>query len=122
MELAPVNPLELNAAFVFAVLFIIISLASTWVKSEFGQRGIYWLASAVGVADVDPFVLSLAQGSGADLGMRVTVAAVLVALSSNNLLKAGYSVAFAGLRRGVLAASALVLLGIIGIGIAVWWV
>ncbi len=122
MALAPVNPLELNAALVFAALFIIISLASTWVKSEFGQRGIYWLASAVGVADVDPFVLSLAQGGGAGMGMRTLVAAILVALSSNNLLKAGYSAAFAGLRRGVLAAAALTLLGIIGIGIAVWWV
>jgi uncharacterized membrane protein (DUF4010 family) len=122
MELTPINPLELNAALVFAGLFIIITLASTWVKTEFGHAGIYWLAAAVGIADVDPFVLSLAQGGGADLGMRVTVSAVLVALSSNNLLKAGYSIGFAGVRSGILAAGALALLGAIGVGIAVWGV
>jgi uncharacterized membrane protein (DUF4010 family) len=120
MALAPINPLELNAALVFAGLFIVISLASAWVKTEFGQAGIYWLAAAVGIADVDPFVLSLAQGGGGDLGMGVTVSAVLVALSSNNLLKAGYSIGFAGVRSGILAAVALALLGSVGIGIAVW--
>lgn len=62
---APANPLELTAALVFAGLFVVISLASTWARAEFGTAGIYALAAVVGAADIDPFVLSLAEGGAA---------------------------------------------------------
>lgn len=92
------NPLELGTAAIFAVLFLIITLVSTWVGSEFGRSGILVLAALVGVADIDPFVLNLAQGGVADLSTGLAAAAILVSTASNNLLKASYAAGFAGFR------------------------
>ena len=78
-----------------------ISIASTWVVSRFGASGVYTLAAIVGVTDIDPFVLSIAQGSAASLSQADASIAVLVATASNNLLKAAYSVGFAGWRSGL---------------------
>ena len=46
--------------------------------------GIYLLATIVGVTDIDPFVLSIAQGGVAGLDRMATATAILVAASSNN--------------------------------------
>lgn len=116
----PRNPLELTAALVFAVLFVVISVVSTWVKTRFGHIGIYWLAAIVGVTDIDPFVLSVAQGSVAGLPPEAAAVAVLVAASSNNALKSVYAVAFAGWRRALSVVISLVVLGLLGCGIAAW--
>jgi uncharacterized membrane protein (DUF4010 family) len=110
----PRNPLELSAAVIFAVVFVLVSLATSWVRAQFGQNGVLWLAAIVGVADIDPFVLSLAQGGGAGLAPREVVAAVLIATSSNNLLKAAYCVVFAGWRVPYAPALALVALSVAG--------
>src|SRR5260221_668744 len=73
-----------------------------------------WHAALVGVGDIDPFVLGLAQGGGAGLAPRDVVAAVIIATSSNNLLKAAYCVAFAGWRATYAPALALVALSVAG--------
>jgi uncharacterized membrane protein (DUF4010 family) len=49
----PPNPLELTAALIFAALFVAVSLASTWVRSRFGEAGLYGLAAIVGTTDID---------------------------------------------------------------------
>ncbi len=118
----PGNPLELSAGLIFAVLFVVISVVSSWVEFHFGHVGLYWLAALVGVTDIDPFVLSVAQGGviGSDKG--VTAIAILFAASSNNALKAIYSIFFAGWRQSVGAAFSLVILGLLGCGIAAWLV
>jgi len=110
----PRNPLELSAALLFAVTFVVVSLATSWAGGEFGHSGVLWLAAIVGVSDIDPFVLNLAQGGG---GLRAVdaAAAILVATSSNNLLKAGYSLGFARWRMNYAPAGALVVLAIAGI-------
>jgi uncharacterized membrane protein (DUF4010 family) len=117
-DTAPRNPLELSASAVFAGLFVVISIASSWVKSRFGQTGIEMLAAIVGFTDIDPFVLSVAQGAGAPLPGGAAAVAVLIATASNNLLKAGYAAAFAGLRASLPAALSLVVLAAGGIVIA----
>ncbi len=114
----PRNPLELSAASLFALLFVIISIASSWVKSRFGETGVEMLAAIVGFTDVDPFVLSLAQGVAGPMSESGAAAAVLIATASNNLLKAGYAAAFAGLRATLPAAAALVVLAAAGLAVA----
>ena len=109
------NPLELGSALVFATLFVIISLLSNWVIARFGSAGIYAFAAAVGVADIDPFVLNLAQGGVAGLSTNGLAAAVLIAASSNNLLKAAYAMVFAGWRSSLPCVFALGGLAIAGI-------
>jgi uncharacterized membrane protein (DUF4010 family) len=109
-KVAPNNPLELSAAALFAVLFVAISIASTWAADHFGAAGVYVLAAIVGVTDIDPFVLSIAQGVASSLTQADAAVAVLTATASNNLLKAGYTLAFAGRRGSLSAIGALVLL------------
>ena len=113
------NPLELGAAAVFSVLFILTSLLSTWVKSEFGIAGIYSLAAIVGITDIDPFVLNLAQGGTSGVPDAALAAAVLIAASSNNILKAAYAAGFGGGYATAGSAAALVLLAIAGVVIAI---
>ncbi len=112
------NPLEIGAATLFAVLFLVVSVASGWTVAHFGTAGVYTLAAIVGVTDIDPFVLNLAQGGAAGITMGAAAAAILIAASSNNLLKAGYAMGFAG-RAATGSAAALVGLAILGVGLAV---
>jgi len=112
------NPLEIGAAAIFAVLFVLVSLLSTWASTEFGATGIYTLAAIVGISDIDPFVLNLAQGGLAGVSPSALVAAILIAASSNNILKALYAAFFAGGRATAASAAALVLLAVAGAAIA----
>lgn len=114
----PANPLELSTACVFALLFVAVSLASVWVHDRYGQPGVYTLAAVVGVTDIDPFVLSLAQGGLHGASARVLVTAVLVAASSNDLLKAAYAAGFAGWRAAARATGALLLVALAGLAAA----
>jgi uncharacterized membrane protein (DUF4010 family) len=115
----PTNPLELTAALIFAVLFVVISLASAWVRSQFGKGGFFTLAAIVGASDIDPFVLNIAAGGVAPFNANVGAALILVAASSNNLAKAVYAAGFAGGRVAAGPAGALALLAVTG-GIIAW--
>ena len=110
VRVEPSNPLELSAAALFAVLFVAISIASTWAADHFGAAGLYVIAAIVGVTDIDPFVLSIAQGGASSLTGADAAVAVLTATASNNLLKAAYTVGFTGHRRGLPVVGTLVLL------------
>jgi uncharacterized membrane protein (DUF4010 family) len=114
------NPLELAAALIFATLFVIISLASAWAKKHFGDVGLYALAGIIGVSDISPFVVSLAQDSVYGLNPKVVSASILIATSSNNLLKAVYTIIFAGWRKSIIPVILLVFLAIIGCIQPVW--
>jgi uncharacterized membrane protein (DUF4010 family) len=114
---APGNPLELLTAATFAVLFVVISIATAWAKQRFGSAGIYALAAIVGVSDIDPFVLNLAQGDAAQLAIRVGTGAILVAASSNNVVKAIYAIVYSGARVRA-APAALTLLAVLGVAAA----
>jgi uncharacterized membrane protein (DUF4010 family) len=119
------NPLELGAATVFAVLFVLTSMLSSWVTGAFGIPGMYSLAAITGVTDIDPFVLNLAQGSASGVPAAAIAAAILIATSSNGLLKAVYAITFA--KGWETAPSAAVLIALAGGGLAMavymsgWW-
>jgi uncharacterized membrane protein (DUF4010 family) len=112
------NPLELGPAALFAFLFVAVSLLSKWAATQFGTSGIYALAAIVGVTDIDPFVLNLAQGGTSGMSDSALAAAILIAASSNNILKAAYAAFFAGGRATAISAAVLVLLAIAGVAIA----
>ena len=90
----PANPLELTTAATFAALFVVISIATAWATQRFGSVGIYALAGIVGVSDIDPFVLNLAQGDASHISITVGASAILIAASSNNVVKAVYAIAY----------------------------
>ena len=94
-------------------------MPSTWVTTEYGIAGVYSLAAIVGITDIDPFVLNLAQGGTSGIPSDAIATAILIAASSNNLLKAGYAATFAGGRVALPSAAALVVLAFAGVAIAV---
>lgn len=114
------NPLELGPAAVFAGLFIATSLASTFAAAKFGTSGLYALAAIIGVSDIDPFVLNLAQGATSGVPEAALAAAILIAASSNNMLKAFYAVSFGGGRNSGASAAALVVLAAAGVAMALF--
>jgi uncharacterized membrane protein (DUF4010 family) len=108
------NPLQLSTAFVFALLFVVVSMLATFAQSHLGRAGIFELAGIVGVTDIDPFVLSLAQGGAAGVDVATAASAILIATSSNNVLKAAYAYFFSH-RRGGVPAIMLVSLAVLGL-------
>jgi uncharacterized membrane protein (DUF4010 family) len=88
------NPLALGTAFAFALLFVAISAITTAVQAYLGGAGVLALAAVVGVTDIDPFVLGLAQGGAANVGVGLAATAILVSTASNNVLKAVYAMTF----------------------------
>jgi uncharacterized membrane protein (DUF4010 family) len=113
------NPLQLTTAFVFAFLMVAMSVVTTLVQTQLGRNGILTLAAVVGITDIDPFVLSLAQGGIASVGLVTAALAVVIATSSNNLLKAVYTLAFSRRRESLVPAGILVGIAAIGIGLGI---
>ena len=113
-----INPLQLVTAVTFAAMFVLVTVASSWVRTSLGERGVLVVAVVAGAADVDPFVLSLAQGGVAGMSPQSLAAAILIAASSNNALKAFYAALFGGLRACRRPATNLLILGLIGLGMA----
>jgi len=109
------NPLQLATALGFAALFVVVAVLSNWVRDGFGQRGVFALAAITGAADIDPFVLSLSQGGVTAMSVNSLCAAILIAASSNNLLKGVYALAFGGVRACRRPAAELAVLALAGI-------
>lgn len=113
------NPLQIPTALLFALLFIAVSMLATLAQTHFGRSGVFALAGIVGISDVDPFVLSLAQGGGAGIGLATAAGAIVVAASSNNVLKAAYTIGFSR-GKAVMPAVILASLAIAGVAAAVF--
>ena len=112
------NPLQLGTAVIFAAILIVISVISQWVQATLGSTGVLALAAVVGITDIDPFVISLAQG-GATIAMGTAAAAVMIATSSNNILKTIYAAAFSRRRGSLIPGGALIALSALGL-VAAW--
>ncbi len=82
------NPFEVRPAIGFALLFVILSVVTGFVKSTIGDSGLLGLSALVGVSDIDPFILSLVQGS--DGTMHIFTSAIILAMMSNTIAKAMY--------------------------------
>lgn len=113
------HPLEFGAAFVFAVLFVAFTAITHYVVGDFGSSGLHVLAFAVGLTDIDPFILSLLAGKF-HVSAAAIIGAIVIASGSNNLLKAGYAVALGRHRAVVPAAIWLTLLFLASLAYA-WW-
>jgi len=84
------NPLEMEVAFIFAGLFILMAGITQFVTTHFGNLGLQILSTIVGFTDIDPFILSLVQGKYS-VSNNDLIQAILIAVASNNILKAIYA-------------------------------
>lgn len=91
----PTNPLQLRAAFLFAIVFVLVLVLTSLAREHFGTSGIYILATIMGLTDVDPFILGIAHGAAATLSLDTAALAIMIAAASNNAIKAVYGASFA---------------------------
>ena len=119
-EFEPKNPLELRAALGFAVLFVAIVVATHLVVTYLGKAGVYSLAALMGVTDVDPFIMGMTQDAGRNAPLGVAAAAILIAASSNNLVKGIYAFSLSDRKTGVLSLSLLAALAVAGLTPLLW--
>ena len=66
-EVAPTkpagNPLELSAALLFGILFVLMLAVTHYVLLYLGHAGFYSLAGITGLTDITPFIMSLTQSA-----------------------------------------------------------
>ena len=118
----PKNPLELTTAFLFALLFLVMLVATQLAVKYLGKGGVDTLAAIMGVSDVDPFIMGLTQAAGTLTPINVAAGAILIAAASNNIVKGIYAYSLGGKKTGTLSLIFLVALAIGGLVPLVWFV
>ena len=91
------NPLEINSALFFGLMFVVISLATKYALIHYKGLGLQMLSFLVGFSDITPFVVSVLQGD-LGIGSHQILQAIVIATASNNVLKMAYAYIF-GIRR-----------------------
>jgi uncharacterized membrane protein (DUF4010 family) len=109
------NPLDLKAAFLFAAVFLAITVLTRLAVAHLGHRGLFGLAALMGVSDVDPFIMSLTQTAGNATPLHDAAVGVLVAAASNNVVKGIYARSFGDRATGNLALAGLCALAALGV-------
>ena len=114
------NPLELLAAFLFAGLFLGMLIATQLAVTYLGKAGVNTLAAVMGVTDVDPFIMGMTQTAGSLTPLKAGAEAILIAASSNNLVKGIYAFSLADRKTGTQSLALLASLALIGLAPLFW--
>ena len=114
------NPLELRAAFFFAGIFLVILVLTKLAFSYMGNSGAYILGAVMGVADVDPFVMSMTQANNFAGGLNVIAGSITIAAASNNAAKGIYAYIFGDRKAGRESLLLLLLLALVGLIPIIW--
>ena len=84
------NPLQLSEAVKFGILFGIVYGAVAFVKSGYGDVGVYIVSFLSGITDVDAITLSLSQlAKSGELDMPAAMSGIVIASVVNSLVKLG---------------------------------
>lgn len=94
------NPFELGPALQFGALLAGVLLLAEGARAWLGDAGIYLLAAASGLSDVDAITLSLARMSGQGLEAEVAARGIILAGVVNTAVKAALVAVVAGWRLG----------------------
>lgn len=115
------NPVELGQALQFALLLVLIILASHAIRDWLGEAGIYLLAAISGLADVDAITISMARLRIGEISMHSAALAVLAATVVNTLTKATLGAIIAGSKTAAQILGSIVGCVLIGVAVAWWW-
>jgi uncharacterized membrane protein (DUF4010 family) len=119
-ELGAKNPLEMRTALLFAALFVVMLVATQLAVKYLGNGGVDTLAAIMGLSDVDPFIMGLTQAAGSLTPYKVAAGAILIAASSNNVMKGIYAYSLAGKKTGTLSLTFLLSLAAGGLVPLIW--
>ena len=81
------NPLELNEAIKFALIFAFIYALVEYTNTKYGNLGIYIVSFISGFTDVDAITLSLGELSKKSLGLEYAATGIAIASLSNTVTK-----------------------------------
>ena len=95
------NPLQLGMALQFSLLLAVVLLLSEAMQEWFGHQGVYALAVASGLMDVDAITLSLARSATQDLPGEVAAMGIVLACATNTLVKGVLFAFIAGVKRNM---------------------
>lgn len=108
------NPTEIRTALSFGLLYGVVLLLAAWLQDIAGSQGLYLVALASGLTDVDAITLStLRLFNQQTLAATPAVTAIALAVLSNLVFKSGLVIAIGG---KVLARQVLPGLVAIGVG------
>jgi len=102
-SLRPRHPFELSVALEFAIILTVVSLAAQALKAWAGEAGVYALAGAAGLVDVDAIALSFAgAASRGELALPVAAVAIGLAAIANTAVKPALAAALGAPRMALL--------------------
>ena len=91
------NPTDLREAIGFGVLFAAVLLLSAWLTERYGASGLYVVAVASGLTDVDAITLSTgALVAAGKVSAADGALAVVLAIAANQAVKVGFVAARGG--------------------------
>lgn len=105
------NPFELGPLLIFAAIFAAATIASAVLVSHFGSSGLLATTALTGTVDVDVAVLTALQAGRDVLPLDVIGKAILVAMATNALCRAGIAILLGPLSFSVPFASLTVAAG-----------
>jgi uncharacterized membrane protein (DUF4010 family) len=114
------NPLELRTAFFFAIVFVVMLVATHLAVTYLGRGGVYSLAALMGVTDVDPFIMGMTNAAPVSTSYQVAAESIIIATSCNNLVKGGYAYFFARQKAGLWSLLLLAGLAVLGLVSLLW--
>jgi len=95
------NPMELKSALLFGALLALIMVLGKALSEWAGDAGLWALAAASGLADVDAITLSLARMSQEEVALQVAGVGIVIAASANSVLKGGMALGIGGVALGL---------------------
>jgi uncharacterized membrane protein (DUF4010 family) len=113
------NPFSLMEAIRFGLLLVAILILSRLLVDNFGDRGIYYLASVSGLADVDAITLSLSRMSLQDLPIAAAAIGIILAATVNCVTKSGIAFVVGNIGLGWRVGTGL--MGPAALGVAVYF-
>ena len=91
------NPTELKTAITFGAMYALILILSAWLKDIAGSQGLYFLALASGLTDVDAITLSALRMTNANsLTQTQAVMTITLAMLANMAFKCGLIIVIGG--------------------------
>ncbi|MCU0387613.1 MAG: MgtC/SapB family protein [Chitinophagaceae bacterium] len=106
------NPLDLQGAFTFGIIYVIIILIVSYAHENMGDKGMVISSAIAGFSDIDAITITLSKLTGSSIESRLGIQSIIIAAITNTMVKMGIGL-WAGskkLRQLLLLAFGLVLI------------
>ncbi len=86
------KPLDLKGAFIFGLIYVVITLVVSYSNDLFGASGIFLSSAIAGLSDIDAITISVSKLAGGSIDLNLASKSVLLATISNTLVKMGIGI------------------------------